>query len=375
MLFIFTTSFDRRLSESPPRSPRHLYLHFPYCASRCPYCDFFTETPSRHPPASAYAEALLRDLSRHQTSWDTVYFGGGTPSEFPLTELERILQAVAEKIHSKTEWTVEVNPGTFTFDTARLLRQYGVNRLSIGFQSTQDSILKFLGRRHTAADNRKAIRLARHFEFPSLSGDLIYAVRSEEIEKSLGEFLSWNLDHISTYELTIEGSSIWARKCFDPSDEEERALEKMNLIEKTLAIAGYHHYEVSNFSRPGHECRHNINVWKCGEYVGIGAGAAGYEGGRRYRNIASVKEFISRGPLPSYDMGDSLAAETISLVLRLVHGISWSDIPFRNRQALEEKRSLLEEIAAEGYITLDETRLAPTRRGILFLNEIVLRFL
>jgi oxygen-independent coproporphyrinogen-3 oxidase len=368
-----------------PRPP-HLYLHIPYCRAKCPYCDFTCATPDKLPPPEDYVNALLRDLEstpgplplpreeQPAGPFSTIFIGGGTPTELPLDQLCRLLEALSAKRAPDCEWTVEANPMTLTREIAGRLRGAGVNRISLGFQSASDEVLKRLGRVHRHRDNLESLEIIREMDFPERSGDMIYGLEDDRIEETLAFLLAAGLTHVSAYELTIEGASTWAMRSHDPSTEDEDKLEKLHRIRDALATAGLRRYEVSNFALPGHECRSHLNVWKAGEYVGVGVSAHGHERGVRYAYTKDPYAYVA-GPVRIDEPVEAVAAEAMMLGMRLPDGVRWDEWPEAVRQALEREKARLMRLEEDDYIKATPEFVRPTEKGLKFVNEIGMAFL
>lgn len=354
--------------------PAHLYVHTPYCHSKCPYCDFLSATPDRLPPANRYVDALLRDLESEPGPFTSLYVGGGTPTELPLPELERLLAALATRAAPNAEWTVEANPLSLTADVASLLRAHGVNRISIGFQSASDTALEKLGRAHRHRDNIAAVELIHAVGFPESSGDMIFGLPEDDLDATLDFLLGASLTHISAYELKIEGNSPWKKSGIDPSTDEDDRFAKMTHVIARLAAAGFRRYEISNFARPGHECLSHCNVWRSGEYAAVGAGAHGFVNGERTWQSGDVAAYLN-GARRGAERVKDLAAETMFLGMRLVDGITLADLPADRRQALEAARTRLDALVADGMIIRDNVSIRPTEHGLWFVNAIGLRMM
>jgi len=261
--------------------PLSLYLHFPWCVRKCPYCDFNSHEARGAIPEADYLAVLGRDIETALPSvWgrtiQTIFIGGGTPSLISPGGLDRLLAAVRARLplSGDIEITLEANPGAIEADKFAAFREAGVNRLSLGIQSFDDTKLRKLGRIHSADDARRAIELAlRHFDRVNL--DLMYALPTQtlaEAHRDLSVAIACGAGHLSAYHLTIEPNTAFHHA--PPSlPDDDLAADMQEMIEATLADAGYGHYETSAFARPGQQCRHNLNYWKFGDYLGIGAGA------------------------------------------------------------------------------------------------------
>ncbi len=289
----------------PPASG--LYVHVPFCLRKCAYCDFYSETPTSRPGAEQdYAESLGRELASLPDSFDptTVYIGGGTPSALSLPELQALLSRVLSRAPHAEEVTCEVNPGTLTKEKARVLRDAGVNRVSLGAQSFDERALAFLGRIHQAKEIGDACRMLREQGIDNLSLDLIYGLPSSVShgpEEDLERLLELAPDHLSCYALTVEPGTPLHRDLgagqFEPLDD-DTCRNQYDAIRAQLKAAGYVHYELSNFARPDRECRHNRIYWTGGDNIGVGPAAHSYWQGRRYgypRDLTEWRGRVERG--------------------------------------------------------------------------------
>jgi putative oxygen-independent coproporphyrinogen III oxidase len=343
-----------------------VYLHFPWCLEKCPYCDFVsykTERPAI--PHERYADAVLAELdARLATIGDglaarrfiSIFVGGGTPSLWASESLGRVLATLRAKLPFVTdaEVTVECNPSSLTEDHARALRAIGVNRLSVGVQSLRDDELRFLGRLHDAQGATHALEAARRAGFERLSGDLIYALPMQEPTASLpmaGRLLDLGLTHLSAYQLTIEPGTRFgelAKRGRLPLADEGASADAFLALDAFVEARGLRHYEVSNFAKPGQESRHNVGYWRGLEYLALGCGAYGYwrteaagdpAYGVRYRNEVLAEKYMQRAQTMRHGVtftetetpatcatsaedldADVLVKERIMLGLRLAEG-------------------------------------------------------
>src|SRR3990172_10195331 len=269
-----------RLTTLPPLA---LYVHLPWCVRKCPYCDFNSHERGAELPERAYVDALIADLEGLLPSvWGrrivSLFIGGGTPSLFAPESIERLLSEVRARIAlvPDAEVTLEANPGTAEAGRFRGYRAAGGNRLSLGVQSFHPSMLRALGRIHSGDEARAAIELAlRHFDNVNL--DLMYGLPGQSLEMAridIEAAVRWETSHVSAYQLTIEPNTVFYRQ--PPALPEHDTCADMQLIvEETLGAAGFEHYETSAFARPGRRCRHNLNYWEFGDYLGLRAGTHG----------------------------------------------------------------------------------------------------
>lgn len=266
---------------------KSLYVHIPFCKQKCLYCDFNSYSGKEN-LIDSYCEALKKELqSYYFNEFQTVYFGGGTPSIIPAEKIEEILKLVK----CKGEITLELNPGTIIEEKLIKYKNAGVNRLSIGLQATQDSILKEIGRIHTLKEFEEAFKMARRVGFDNINVDLMFGLPKQtlkDLEESVEYLINLNPEHISCYSLIVH------KPIFQnlPNDEEERKM--YYLIQKRLKEAGYRQYEISNFSKVGRESKHNLCYWNQDEYIGIGAGASSYLNQKRYTNENNIETYINK---------------------------------------------------------------------------------
>ena len=281
-----------------------IYIHIPFCKSRCKYCDFFSTTHLQK--QAQYVEALLAEwqIRQHQLSEPihTIYIGGGTPSTLDTAALARILQAILSTCtdHRPHEITIEANPGDITLEKAQAWRAMGINRLSIGIQSFQDHLLQLIGRRHNANQAIQAVQLAQAAGFDNISIDLMYALPDQTMQMwqhDVQQALSLGVQHISTYGLIYEEGTVLTTLLehgqIEAVDEDTEMLMYDYLVEQ-LTANGFLHYEVSNFALPNRHSRHNSSYWNHTPYIGLGAGAHSYDGLHRQWNISDLDVYIQR---------------------------------------------------------------------------------
>ena len=380
---------------TPP--PLSLYVHYPWCVRKCPYCDFNSHTlrDGADPAAleQAYIDALIADLANAASgvagrTIDTVFFGGGTPSLMAPHSLGRVIDAIAQHtaLASDAEITLEANPGTFEMERFRGFRAAGANRLSIGIQSFDNAQLAALGRIHDSGEAQRAIGIAlEHFERVNL--DLMYALPGQTLEAALADVdtaLSFGTEHLSCYHLTLEPNTPFFQQPPKLPDD-DTAADMQEAIEARLAHAGFENYETSAFARPGARSRHNLAYWTFADYLGIGAGAHGklstaegivremrHKHPQRYLEAAASGRFVqdtravSRAELPF---------EFMMNALRLTGGVAAGSFEARTGLALTSIEPQLAEARRLGLLEDDAQRLRPTLRGQRFLNELLEIFL
>jgi len=398
-----------------------VYVHIPFCKSRCKYCDFYSTTLLGR--REEYITAVIEECAMRNAQCamgndiETIYIGGGTPSLLEVEDLRRLLGALP--VESAKEVTIEANPGDITHEKARAWKAMGVNRLSIGIQSFNDDILRLIGRRHTAEQAREAVRIARDEGFENISVDLMYGlpwrIKNEELRMKNGksretnnakpttqsqqrglcepegevgcsqreatnamkllqsdveELLRLDVEHISTYCLSYEEGTAMTQMLERGEIEEvdeDTENQMFDYIVEQLGKAGYEHYEVSNFARPDRRSRHNSNYWNDTPYIGLGAGAHSYDGVHRYWNPSDIDLYI-KGAL-AHDLqreqetltDEQRHTERVMLGLRTAEGIAQSDV--------DEAKAL--PYLRRGLLRIEGNRLAATTEGYHILNRII----
>lgn len=361
-----------------------LYFHIPFCKRVCAYCDFFKEVGTAR--LQPLAEAMLRELEARRDylggeAVQTRYFGGGTPSLCPPEILGRLLDHAARIFDCShvAETTLEANPDDLSPHYLDALRRIGIDRLSIGIQSFDDNCLRLMNRRHNAAEAAEAVRNARRAGFGNITVDLIFGVPGfgrETLRRSLEKTLELDVQHISAYHLTIEPGTAFGRRmergAFAPVDESVSE-EEYALVHETLCNAGFEHYEVSNFARPGFRARHNAAYWHGVRYLGIGPAAHSFDGRERHWNVASVGDYIDGRPAES----ETLTAcdrfnEYVMTRLRTAEGIDLDEVAarFGSQQAARVVRHAEGWIRA-GALRREGSRLAVPPRRMLVSDAVI----
>ena len=356
-----------------------LYLHIPYCFSKCRYCDFYSAPGQRGVPR-AYVDALLRELSRFAPDAplrpDTLYFGGGTPSLLDPADAARLI-AAAQPLPG-AEITLEANPETVTEDSLRAFREAGVNRISFGVQSARDSQLKTLGRPHTAKQARAAFAAARRAGFKNISGDIMLALphyTQAEFDETLELIEDGGAVHISAYLLKIEPDSAFGRTPPEGLPTSDEAADFYLYAVEQLEHHGYRQYEISNFARPGYEGKHNLIYWDCGDYLGIGPAAHSCMGGKRFCYPADTEAFLRDEAAPVMDGGCG-AEDYLILQLRLRKGLSLDEYKKRyGRELSTAQLAFVQNCVKSGYASFDGHTLALTPAGLIVQNSILAELL
>ena len=389
-------------SALPPLS---LYVHIPWCVRKCPYCDFNSHE-MRKPDGSAtqvhalepeletrYGEALMVDLEHALPQiWgrrvSSVFFGGGTPSLLSPAALDRILSGIRARVplDPGAEVTLEANPGTFEAEKFAQFRALGINRLSIGIQSFNPQHLHALGRIHDDEQARRAVEIACD-NFENINLDLMYALPGQtllEAEADICTAVDFAPAHISAYHLTIEPNTYFAR--FPPAvPDDDLAHEMQEMVERTLCESGYLHYETSAFARPEYRCRHNLNYWLFGDYLGVGAGAHSKLSfadrivrQMRWKNPRDYLANVAAGrPVQTDEVvsAQDVPLEFMMNALRLIEGFDTSLFAERTGLPLTTVLRALDQAEEDGLIVRDHAKIAPTPRGQRFLNDLLQIFM
>lgn len=370
-----------------------LYVHIPFCVKKCLYCGFYS---TQYTPAlsDAYLSALELEAASYQETFagrefDTVYIGGGTPTTLSPAQLEKLARILRNhfSLSASAEITAEANPNTLDAPALDSLRANCVNRLSIGVQSFSDDVLRTLGRPHTAGQAQDAVKLAQKAGFTNIGLDLIYGVPGqtlEQVTQTLGKAMDLGPQHLSAYGLSLDRGSFFAQEAEAGRlrlPDDDVAAPMYERIVSTLTAGGYRRYELSNFSRPGHECRHNLNYWERGEYLGLGPAAWSFSSGKRYGNVSPVDEYCGRlrkgmSPIADTENIDAAqsAAETVLLGLRTERGVDLGRVEREHGSlALASVTKNIGVLRDCGLITLSTGRMQLTDRGKLLADKVIER--
>ncbi len=375
-----------------PIPPLSLYVHFPWCVRKCPYCDFNSYTLHGELDEHRYVEALERDLEAQAVEVRgrpvvSIFFGGGTPSLFSPSAVGRVIERARRELAlvADVEVTMEANPGAIERGKFAEYRAAGITRVSLGAQTFDERRLEVLGRIHSPDETRRAAAELHAAGLDNFNLDLMYALPGQDVNaaiRDVEEALAQEPAHISHYQLTIEQGTVFAGQ--PPTlPEDDTAAEMLSECATRLSDVGFAHYEVSAYARSGRQCRHNLNYWTFGDYLGIGAGAHGkltssagtivrtqqQREPRRY--LATTPSVVSRTQVPPED----LPFEFMLNALRLVDGFDVDLFQARTGQQWETIRAAVADLLSRGLLFWEHTRLRPSPEGLRFLNELLLSFL
>lgn len=372
-----------------------LYIHIPFCVSKCKYCDFNSYKLDLE-EKKKYLKLLEKEMSFYKNEIeekeiDTIFIGGGTPSILRDNEIEILFDNIKTnfKIKKNAEITMECNPGTLTLSKLKIMKDCGVNRLSIGLQAVQNHHLEYIGRIHTFEEFEKNYFQAKEVGFENINIDLMYALpnqNEEDWKETLGKIVELNPAHISAYSLILEENT----ELFDMYNRNEFKLldEDIDIVMYEYTINylkshGYNQYEISNYAKEGYECNHNILYWKCENYVGIGASASGFLNGTRYNNVSSLSEYekmILKGKKP-IDWEEKLSIkdeieESIFLGLRMNEGIKFKDFKIKyDLDFIEKYKNEIKKLKKLNLIDVNELGMRLTQKGREISNSVFVEFI
>ena len=377
--------------------PLSLYVHLPWCVRKCPYCDFNSHEQRGALQFNAYVDALIADLDFDlPLAWgrtvQTVFFGGGTPSLFPPDAIDRFLQLASARLRfaPNAEITLETNPGTVEHGPFAGYRKAGVNRLSFGVQTFDDGCLQRLGRIHSSGDAERAVKAAQDAGFDNFNLDLMYALPEQTLDMALHDVeraIALQPTHVSHYQLTLEPNTVFAARVPAGLPDEDGAWDMQEACQARLADAGYAQYEVSAYARPGRQCAHNLNYWKFGDYLGIGAGAHGkltlgaqQQVLRRWKTKHPTDYLLKAGTAAAIGGDEVLSAERLPFdfmlnALRLNEGVPMATFESRTglpRTAIAAKLAIARE---RDWLEPGDDWLRPTELGRRFANDAIGLFL
>lgn len=365
--------------------PSSLYVHIPFCESICGYCDF-TKLYYRPDWADSYLLALFSEISRLHLapkSLHTIYVGGGTPSCLNLDQTEALFAFLSPYLKEGGEFSCEANPESCQEEKVAIWKKHGVNRVSLGVQSSHPSFLSLMGRSHRFEDAKSAVSLLKKAGITNMNCDLIYALPGEtleELKEDIEAFCSLQIPHLSAYSLILEDATIFSFKGIQEASQDVQG-EMLEFVVEALKRHGYRHYEVSNFAIPGHECRHNLVYWKDEPYYGVGLGASGYVGPLRYTNTKSLSLYIKGAKAGRIERKE----ETVSLHddllyfllcnLRLAEGFDQKDFELRFGKTFESACPGYEKCLKSGLLVQEGGRFHCSERGICLLDSVLLELI
>ncbi|MVX58715.1 oxygen-independent coproporphyrinogen III oxidase [Streptococcus danieliae] len=370
--------------------PRAAYVHIPFCTQICHYCDF-SKVFIKNQPVDDYLRALLAEIRAYEPGpVDTLYIGGGTPSALSAAQLEFLLEGLASifDMSQVQEWTLEANPGDLSQDKIEVMANAGLNRISLGVQTFNDRELRQIGRMHQEKDIYDNIDRLKAAGFHNISIDLIYALPNqtmEQVKTNVQKALALDIPHMSLYSLILENHTVFMNRMRRGQlnlPQEDLEVDMFHYIINSLKEAGYDHYEISNFCRPGYESRHNLMYWDNAEYYGLGAGASGYLNGVRYRNHGPIRHYLNAveaGNARVYEEKLSLKEqmeEELFLGLRKRAGVSIQRFEQKFQRSFEDiYGAIVAQMLEEGLLIREGDRLRTSQKGLFLGDTVAERFI
>lgn len=368
-----------------------LYIHIPFCKQKCFYCDFPSYASIDY-LREDYVKALCKEIEERTMKYTikSIFIGGGTPSYLETKEIIKMLESINKlDLAEDMEFTMECNPGALKEEKLKAMLNGGVNRISMGLQAVQNSLLKDIGRIHSFKQFEENFNLARRVGFKNINIDLMFGLPNQKVEEwkeSLEVISRLNPEHISAYSLIIEEGTafykLWEKnKLILPSEDEERNMYQ--LTKKVLTDYGYHQYEISNYSRPGFECYHNKVYWKCDDYLGVGSASTSFIDGKRIKNIENVKKYIDRinsgeevyEEITTNTIEDSME-EFVFMGLRILSGISINEFQKRFGVNIESiYKDVIDKNINKKLLVLENNKLRLTEKGIELSNSVMSDFI
>jgi len=360
--------------------PSSLYVHIPFCDAICDYFDF-TKLLYNKNFVEQYIFNLKRELQEYSPFLvKTIYIGGGTPTCLPDEKFEELLEIIKPFSEDVFEYTIEANPENLTRSKLTIMKRFGVNRLSIGVQTTDDKIAKAINRNHTFKDTQKAVDYARKEGIHNINIDLIMGlpnVTKNMFLKDLERIVSLNPTHISCYSLTVHPNTVfYMNEIEEPSEEFSRIL--YDLADKFLLQNAYVHYEVSNWAKPGYFANHNLTYWKNEQYYAVGLGASGYIGNKRYKNISNIQKYGLNSFIESEEEVTLKDCRTYQIMtnLRTIFGLDLDLFKEKfSEDLLSSKHKEIEECIKNGLLIHEDHYLKPTYEGMMVLDQIILKLI
>ncbi|HEL0009206.1 TPA: oxygen-independent coproporphyrinogen III oxidase [Streptococcus equi subsp. zooepidemicus] len=372
------------------KKPTSAYVHIPFCTQICYYCDF-SKVFIKNQPVDAYLEALIKEFESYQiNSLKTLYIGGGTPTAITAKQLDYLLSHLQQhlQLDQLEEFTIEANPGDLTEDKIAVLRKSAVNRISLGVQTFNDKQLKQIGRSHTEAQIYATIASLKEAGFQNISIDLIYALPGQtmqQVKENVAKALSLDIPHLSLYSLILEHHTVFMNKMRRGKLQlptEDLEAEMFEYIISEMEANGFEHYEISNFTKPGFESRHNLMYWNNDEYFGCGAGASGYLNGIRYRNRVPIQHYLKAVADGNARLSEEVLTkeemmeEELFLGLRKKSGVSVSRFQEKFGLSFESRYgSVVRELQAQGLLVKDKDFVRMTKKGLFLGDSVAEKFI
>ncbi|HEL0021388.1 TPA: oxygen-independent coproporphyrinogen III oxidase [Streptococcus equi subsp. zooepidemicus] len=372
------------------KKPTSAYVHIPFCTQICYYCDF-SKVFIKNQPVDAYLEALIKEFESYQiNSLKTLYIGGGTPTAITAKQLDYLLSHLQQhlQLDQLEEFTIEANPGDLTEDKIAVLRQSAVNRISLGVQTFNDKQLKQIGRSHTEAQIYATIASLKEAGFQNISIDLIYALPGQtmqQVKENVAKALSLDIPHLSLYSLILEHHTVFMNKMRRGKlhlPTEDLEAEMFEYIISEMESSGFEHYEISNFTKPGFESRHNLMYWNNDEYFGCGAGASGYLNGIRYRNRIPIQHYLKAVADGNARLSEEVLTkeemmeEELFLGLRKKSGVSVSRFQEKFGLSFESRYGpVVRELQAQGLLVKDKDFVRMTKKGLFLGDSVAEKFI
>ena len=364
-----------------------LYIHIPFCDQKCHYCDF-PSFAGKGDLKDRYIDALIKEINQNTKGYiiDTIFIGGGTPSSLSASQLEKLLINVNNfTFADNLEFTVECNPGSITKEKLDVMKKYGVNRLSMGLQAVQNSLLKDIGRIHSYEVFKENFMLARECGFENINVDLMFGLPKQKVsewKESLEMIVSLNPEHISAYSLIIEDGTRFSKlyeedKLRLPNEDEERQM--YHLAKDILFKNGFSQYEISNYSKEGLKCRHNIAYWKMNNWLGVGSAASSYMDGERFTNFSKIETYIEKienNQSPREEESKNTIEENIEefmfMGLRLIEGINEDEFESRFNTTVDSYyKDILEKFISQKLLKRENRKIYLTEKGIEYSNIVM----
>ncbi|HEL0019389.1 TPA: oxygen-independent coproporphyrinogen III oxidase [Streptococcus equi subsp. zooepidemicus] len=372
------------------KKPTSAYVHIPFCTQICYYCDF-SKVFIKNQPVDAYLEALIKEFESYQiNSLKTLYIGGGTPTAITAKQLDYLLSHLQQhlQLDQLEEFTIEANPGDLTEDKIAVLRQSAVNRISLGVQTFNDKQLKQIGRSHTEAQIYTTIASLKEAGFQNMSIDLIYALPGQtiqQVKENVAKALALDIPHLSLYSLILEHHTVFMNKMRRGKLQlptEDLEAEMFEYIISEMEANGFEHYEISNFTKPGFESRHNLMYWNNDEYFGCGAGASGYLNGIRYRNRIPIQHYLKAVADGNARLSEEVLTkeemmeEELFLGLRKKSGVSVSRFQEKFGLSFESRYGpVVRELQNQGLLVEDKDFVRMTKKGLFLGDSVAEKFI